>query len=462
MNITKFFKLYKFQLSVVVLLTIPLLFLIRDNLAKVIVLESFTIIWFVLSFKTKRFVLPSLLYILITLPFNLTYQLPLHVLFFNTDPFVNGMYTNYLVPTLSVLDIGLVLLTFSYIYEYGLKHTKVILQKYKLYFVLFAIFLVLQNLLKLNLVSIIGSVRLLLAILTLLFSIDYFKIQQHKEILKYVALVTFINVLIQGIIGILQFKGGASLGLSFLGESQIISGMQGSSFVTLNGAVFLRAYGAFPHPNILAGYLIMSILLCIYLLKNSKGSYKVLAIITAALSGVFVLFTFSRIAILLAILIFVVTLLSLLSKKKLYSFAPILLITRFLNLFSGGDTSWKDRVNLMKSSFLVIKNNLILGTGLGNFTKGMEGYVPKTTNEIFLVQPVHNVLLLMFAELGILGTLLYLLFMGKILLSNTSKMDWFKWLIVITLVVIGCFDHYLWSLPQGMIIGGVLFMLVIL
>lgn len=452
MNIKRFLKTYRFQLIVFFLLASPILFLIKDNSLKVLTLELFLIGWLLLSIKTKNIILSCILYILVTLPFNLTYQLPLHVLFFNTDPYVNGMHTNYLVPTLSILDIGLGLFLASYIYEYGFNHIKVILNKYKWYLLFFAGFLVLQNILKLNLVSLIWSFRLLAVIATLLFLIDYFKQQKHKEIYKYILWISVISVLVQGIIGTLQFVNGSSLGLAFLGESQVISGMQGSSFVTLNYEVFLRAYGTFPHPNILGGYLVMNLLLGIYLLPKVKGFYKVLTFILIGLSCVFVLFTFSRIAIVLILLISIVTILSLICRKRLYSFAPLLLIERFTNLLSGSDTSWNDRVNLMKSSLTVIKNNFLMGTGLGNFTKAMEGNVPFTVNNVMLIQPVHNVFLLMVSELGIIGTLLYCLLLGKILISNIRKMNILKWLVIICLLVIGCFDHYLWSLPQGIII----------
>jgi len=178
------------------------------------------------------------------------------------------------------------------------------------------------------------------------------------------------------------------------------------------------------------------------------------------LSGIFVTLTFSRISILLVLGIVFVTLIYKLIKGKLFSFAPLLLVERFTNLISGNDTSWTDRVNLVKSSLSVIKNNLFFGTGLGNFTKGMENYIPNTVNGVLLIQPVHNVLLLMIAELGIVGSLLYVLLLGKVLVSNISKMNWFKWLVVLVLIVIGCFDHYLFSLPQGMVIGGILLLLL--
>jgi O-antigen ligase len=310
--------------------------------------------------------------------------------------------------------------------------------------------------------SLVNGGRLVLDIVSLLFLIDYFKTQKHSNLYKYVLWISIASVLIQGVLGAMQFLGGSSLGLSMLGESQVVSGMQGSSFVTLNSEVFLRAYGTFPHPNVLGGYLVMNVLLGIFLYSKSKDFYKKLSVLLVILSGIFVTLTFSRISILLVLGIAFVTLGYRLIKGKFFSFTPLLLVERFTNLISGNDTSWVDRVNLMKSSLSVMKNNLIFGTGLGNFTKGMENVVPTTVNGILLIQPVHNVVLLMIAELGIVGSLLYVLLLGKILISNVSKMDWFKWLVVISLVIIGCFDHYLFSLPQGMVVAGILTLLFVL
>lgn len=460
MDIQKFLKQYRFQFVVFVLLVIPLLFLMQENTLKALVVFVSLLVWLIVSIKTKNAVLSSLLYILITLPLNLTYQLPVHVLFFNTDAYVSGIYTNYLVPTLSILDLGLLLLVASYIYEYGWKHIQVIFHKYIFYLIPFVIFIILQGILRLDLNSLLNGGRLILDIISLLFLLDYLKTQKHSNLYNYVLWISIVSVLIQGVIGVIQFMHGSSLGLSMLGESQVVSGMQGSSFVTLNSEVFLRAYGTFPHPNILGGYFVMNVLLGIFLYSKSSSFYKKLSILLIILSSIFVTLTFSRISILLVLGIIFVTLLQWLVRGKVFSFTPLLFVERFTNLMSGNDTSWSDRVNLMKSSLSVIKNNLLFGTGLGNFTKGMEGSIPTTVNGVLLIQPVHNVLLLMIAELGIVGSLLYVLLLGKILLSNISKMNWFKWVVVLTLIVIGCFDHYLFSLPQGVVIGGILLIML--
>jgi len=188
---------YKFQLAIFVLLTIATFLFIRENLLKAALMETFLLVWFILSIKTKSVVLSSLLYILITLPLNLTYQLPLHVLFFNTDPYVSGIYTNYLVPTISILDLGLVLLITSYIYEYGWKHIQVVLHKYLFYLIPFASFLLLQSVFRLDLNSLVNSGRFILGIISLLFLIDYFKTQKHLNLYKYVLWIFIASVLLQ-------------------------------------------------------------------------------------------------------------------------------------------------------------------------------------------------------------------------------------------------------------------------
>ena len=464
MKVKAFLKRNIFPTVVSIIVIIPLLFLVKENALRMLVIILSILAWFLVCVKTKSPVVSSLLYILIALPFNITYQLPPDVLFFHTDPYVSGIATNYLIPTISILDLGLVLLIASYVYEFGVKHIKVLLHNYSLWIILFAGYLVLSTVLNSSILTLLNGGRLILGFVCLILVIDFFKLQKHKDFWKYMLGVLLISVLVQGILGVLQFKMGASLGLGLLGESQIVSGMQGSSFVTLNNEVFLRAYGTFPHPNILGGYLVMSLLLSLYLYMREGFRWKRSVMLLGILSSLFVVFTFSRICMLLVSVIWLVFLFFrfVVKKKGIYSFSIGLIAERFLNLLSGGDTSWRDRVNLMRSSFVVIRDNWLMGIGLGRFTKGMENNIPLTSNGVMLIQPVHNVPLLMVSELGVVGTLLYCVLLGSILLKNVKRMSWFKWLVIFVIVVIGCFDHYLFSLPQGVLISGILSLLVVL
>jgi len=66
--------------------------------------------------------------------------------------------------------------------------------------------------------------------------------------------------LFQGIIGIIQFIIQKSVGLFWLRESLISPEILGVAKIILNKEVYIRAYGLMPHPNILGGFLLFSII----------------------------------------------------------------------------------------------------------------------------------------------------------------------------------------------------------
>ena len=435
--------------------------LLRESPLKTFVIFLSLISWLGLFIYTKNILLSSILYIFLVLPFNITLQLPLSVEIFNTeillaDPFVEGIYVNYLVPTLSILDLGIVLALGSVLITKGFSFYKDIFKNIKNGLVLLLGFLIIQNILLSNFNSLLFSFRLFSLILLFLSLLKIAKEEKldkalKKKLVNSVIVILLSNVLIQGLIGVAQFKRGSSLGIYFLGESNIVSGMMGSSFVELSGQVFLRAYGTFPHPNVLGGFLLLAIFFGIDIYKRKK----ILGSLLIAISFLSIMFTFSRISILLA----VVVILFFLSKEILFknksllniSFSP-LLMERFQNLFSSGDRSWSERLELVKASFRVIKENWLIGIGGGNFVKGMEGMIPRTSNGLLLTQPVHNIFLLYISEFGILGFILigYVLFYG--IVENFKKVSLYGLLILFVIILIGFFDHYLVSLPQGMVI----------
>ena len=131
--------LSKKYLSIIVtfsLFLIPLLFLINQSIEKGIFILFTLVVWLILFIYTRKLIISSILYILFILPFNITIQLPSVVEFFNTEfllstPFVNGVYVNYLVPTISILDLGAFLLLLSIFTEKGLFFYINILKSFK-------------------------------------------------------------------------------------------------------------------------------------------------------------------------------------------------------------------------------------------------------------------------------------------------------------------------------------------
>jgi hypothetical protein len=121
-----------------------------------------------------------------------------------------------------------------------------------------------------------------------------------------------------------------------------------------------------------------------------------------------------------------------------------------MNVFNG-DSSWVDRVKLFKLNIEILKENVLLGTGIGNSLRYYDGRIPYTDAGRLLVQPVHNVFLLSFVEMGI-AVALYFWFVIYRFFIKGVRWEVLKVGIVIILVVVGMFDHYLLSLPQGLVI----------
>ncbi len=111
------------------------------------------------------------------------------------------------------------------------------------------------------------------------------------------------------------------------------------------------------------------------------------------------------------------------------------------------------RVFYNETAFNLIKQNPLLGIGLGNFVAVFGQYYNNLQPWMF--QPVHNIYLLAAAETGIADLLAFLWF-----LFLTVKSAWRKRKDLITgclLLVVSCFlffglfDHFLWDIQQGQI-----------
>ena len=420
-------------------LYIPILltsvYLCTENLYKGIFLIVLFTIWFLLSFKTKNF-LYTLLFVFLVLPFNVTLQLK-----GISDPYVAGIFVNYLVPTLSILDIFIGILLIQLFIEKNKEFRKVISDRYLL---IFFILLAVQNIFVQDFLTLSLSIRLCVYLFTSILVLKTVKMEISLLRNIYIKVSVLLSILIQGIIGMYQFLKGTSLGLYFLGESRIVSGMMGSSYIDIQGESYLRSYGTFPHPNILAGWYIFMFFLCIYLYRKTKSKIYILSILPILL---FILFTFSRVSIILiAISSLIILFLNFLKTKKIHSISSILMY-RFLNIFNDNDNSWEDRIKLLKLNISILKEN-ILGTGLGNSIRYYEENIPFTQGGKLLLQPVHNIFILNWTELGILLGTYYIYILYRFFVKGL-KMNTIRILILLCILVISLFDHYLYSLPQG-------------
>jgi O-antigen ligase len=236
-----------------------------------------------------------------------------------------------------------------------------------------------------------------------------------------------------------------------------------------DGLRVLRAYGTTPHPNILGGFALLSLLGPASLfLANKKPNY--LALILLSLGITVIGLTFSRSA-WLALIVFIFFLIlksKYLNSRQLYLLIAVSLVVIVLTLYPLRDLvltrvsnssveteqlSIRGRSWLNQQGLEIIRQHPLTGVGIGAFiitlaNDALEG-AP--------IEPVHNILLLAGAELGIMGVILIILLftsIGVSVIKAKTPKSIMASALVIGLGLISFFDHYLWSLPPGRLMLG--------
>lgn len=290
------------------------------------------------------------------------------------------------------------------------------------------------------------------------------------------------SAVVQALIGIAQFIKQESLGLVRLGEPIIGPNVGGAAKIIAESGKVLRAYGTFPHPNVLAAFLAIGLLAMYYFWLNRPSEWKVFSgwrtLVSDTLFGVgiFIIilgltFAFSRAAWAVAALssLFVISY-SLLVRRKWVQAVRLSILLFAITLIaffgfknfilpraqiSSGEPAVTQRMGYNDIAIGLIKNNF-LGVGIGNqvlYSVKNEVYKNAGMTQVWQWQPVHNIYLLMASEIGILGLLAFLLFVGKLFLSQSFMIHNSSFIIPITmlsaLLILGLFDHFLWTLQPG-------------
>ncbi|MFA4871677.1 MAG: O-antigen ligase family protein [Patescibacteria group bacterium] len=127
-----------------------------------------------------------------------------------------------------------------------------------------------------------------------------------------------------------------------------------------------------------------------------------------------------------------------------------LLFTRFSARENLERISLARRADLRKGAEQIIKDKWLLGAGLGNYTWYLYKQNPNLkTNEY---QPVHNIFLLVWAELGLIGFFIFLFFYFYAIIFSVKNKNLAGLVLWPALGLIGLFDHYLWTQYVGIMI----------
>ena len=308
------------------------------------------------------------------------------------------------------------------------------------------------------------------------FYVKYYALGRFNIFSSFLSI--FVGGLFQSVIAIAQFLHQSDAGLRILGEEVLGLDLAGVAvFINNTGQKIMRAYGTTPHPNILAAYLFISIFSFIaWYFYDKRIISKKIEILALALWGV-VLFAFYSTFARTAIFIFFVGLIARFSvvflKKK--SLLDNILKIKFRNLgivivisvvlfglFFRSDvlsrlslSSHDEAVSLrMYYNKEALKTGINwFGVGAGNFVDWFmvhEPYQPK-----WFYQPVHNIYLLIYSETGLLGIAIFMMFiiftMKEFVMKSAIHYlpEVSIFIIFLSLLFIGSFDHFLWTLQQG-------------
>ena len=384
------------------------------------------------------------------------------------DFFIQGDIFEYDRISLYGFDILLVILLIGY-FIFGRQGKKVRLNRGILVLAVSFIIYSLLSVLWANdkLISLYWGVRMMLGggLFYLIQKINFSKVR--------LALVVVISGAIQGLLAIWQFLYQDVWGLKWLGMAAQNARELGTSVVEFGLERWLRAYGSLPHPNILGACLVLSFIGVIYLTTRIEDKYhKLFLIFSSSFIWLGIFFSFSRGAWIVFSLAFILGIIYIFKVGDVFvkKFSRVLWIYGLILLSVFIWTTLpivKTRLNIGQPARLEVKSNMerldsygqageiirenwLVGVGMGNYTFELQNKHPDL--KAWDIWPVHNVYLLILAEIGLLGILIMGLWMGYILYLLIKNKKWSY--VGLLLVVYGLFmfDHFWWTLASGLYI----------
>ena len=379
--------------------------------------------------------------------------------------YVLGIRVDYLSPTLYLIDvvwIGFVISNF----QFSISNIKK--------------FFNFKNLLILGFVgvNILVAVNPMVAIYKWLrvvqILITFFYFRKNKELIKsFFKKIIPCWIVFESLLALAQIINNGSLGGIFywFGERSFSFNTIGIAQMSVFGQGLIRAYGTFSHPNSLAGFLLVSLLLWWWLKPQNPPALRAPSLEKGGLIiNIFwwVVFWFGFLGIMVSgsRTIWVLTLGLILGfllkniKNKVNIIGLMLLFLgviifglRLVNMeyqvsnFVGG---WDSdgigkRTELNVAGFKMVRESPLFGVGLGNFLVRLPEF--QKNNGIFWLQPVHNIFILAWSEIGILGLFLVFLFFSENF--SRKKINWIFKIILGVVIISGLVDHYWLTLPQN-------------
>lgn len=273
------------------------------------------------------------------------------------------------------------------------------------------------------------------------------------------------------LLGFWQVIFDASPASTTLGLAERNAETLGDSITVKNGVRELRAYGSFPHPNIFGGYLAVAVL-AVRESLGKKGNERdrriLLSIMLLLVTGL--VFSWSRSALLGLFLGMGLAANMSYAKNKVKARLAVIPITVVVifgvwlamifapnvvgSIRGGGITeeqALSERVSQYYKYPLVISNSWLFGSGIGIYV--IDAFESGACDN-WDCQPIHNMPLLILAEIGVLGAsvvLVWLVVIGRQNFTRFSQEDAFIALAMFSVIfTVAFFDHYLWTSWSGL------------
>ncbi len=233
----------------------------------------------------------------------------------------------------------------------------------------------------------------------------------------------------------------------YLGERLVAVGSPSVAVGEFMGSVVLRAYGTFGHPNVLAGWLTVSLLIILKLTPSKKlitGNW--LLVLSTVTTTIGIILAQSRAAALSFFgLIIPFQLLASLRRRLLYLVLLAALVFGHWAVVmpSRAELSFSERLDLQRLSLQVIQTYPLFGAGAN---ASLTTY-PTLAPNFRLLQPDHNSATLFLSWFGLIGVFAILYYFRRCFEFRISNFGF-----IIPIIPLLLLDHYFLTSPQGLFV----------
>ena len=277
-------------------------------------------------------------------------------------------------------------------------------------------------------------------------------VSRGTKFVQNVFAILFLSLIIQFAIALLQVLNSSSIGLVFLNESRLSLEMENVAKSNIFSNTFLRGYGTFLHPNILAAYAILVAVFSIFIHRSNLFHVKhYLQISILITSGITVALSQSKVAIILFFLLLVWYLnekFKLFHVKQLLKYIVIVILVGIPSLIIlnyDARESFQTRVSQISLQSKITSKEFLVGSGLGTYRLSYD----EPANNWWIYEPAHFVPFIVFKELGIfisMGALVYFI----ILIVHVPRETFNRTAIAGAFILyVAITDHFFWDIYQG-------------